>query len=90
MIRVPSRWLSLLPVLSLSVAVVFAAGLACGQQTPPKSEEKTGSMKVEPAEKERLAARHYGRRHLMRLGCRENEDNVGRRLLQRFEQRIEG
>jgi hypothetical protein len=56
MMQVPGRWAGFLRVLSLSAGVVFAAGLACGQQAAPKGEEKTGARKAEAAEKEQLPA----------------------------------
>ena len=43
----------------------------------------------DPPEVEPLAPRHYGQGHLVGLGGRQDEDRVGRRLLQRLEQGVE-
>ena len=42
-----------------------------------------------PREDERLAARADGRQHLLQLGRAEDEDEVGRRLLDQLQQRVE-
>ena len=43
-----------------------------------------------PREHERLAARADGREHLREVGGAEDEDEVGRRLLDQLEERVEG
>ena len=43
-----------------------------------------------PREDERLAARADGRQHLPEVGRAEDEDEVGRRLLDQLQQRVEG
>ena len=42
-----------------------------------------------PAQIEALAARQYRRQNLLRLGRREHELHMGRRLLERLQQRVE-
>ena len=46
-------------------------------------------LRTDPAEIEPLTARQNGRRYLVQLGGSQNEQNVLRRLLECFEQRIE-
>ena len=43
-----------------------------------------------PPQRKALAARQHGHRDAVHLGRREDEDDVGRRLLERLQQRVEG
>ena len=52
---------------------------------PPDGGFERNAPEIEP-----LAARDDGRRHLMRFRRRQHEDDVGRRLFQRLQQRVEG
>ena len=47
-------------------------------------------LQPRPREDERLAARAHGRQHLGEVGGAEDEDEVGRRLLDQLQQRVPG
>jgi hypothetical protein len=69
---------------------VIAAGLegdALGEQDA--GELALDLRGVEPAQVELQAARQHGDRQLLRVGGREQELDVARRLLERLEQRVE-
>ena len=56
----------------------------CNIQQPAGDVLRTDAAEIKP-----LTARENGRRHLVQLGRRQNEQNVLGRLLERFEQRVE-
>ena len=52
----------------------------------PEQRDEVGQPR--PLEDERLAARAHGREHLLQLGRAEDEDEVGRRLLDELQERL--
>ena len=54
------------------------------------AQERDQLRQPRPLEDERLAARAHGREHLLQLGRAEDEDEVGRRLLDELEERLPG
>ena len=53
------------------------------------AQQRQHHLRLDPAQIEALAARQHGDRHLADLGGGKDEFDMGRRLLQRFQQRVE-
>ena len=70
-----------------SASAASGASIFSASATVPQELRQLGQPR--PREHERLAARADGREHLRELGRAEDEDEVGRRLLDQLEERVE-